>query len=163
MNHLFTYLLLALAALLWSAFTALRRRSLVGAANNYDAAVETHDCSVRRTNDAAVTTRHLLWKKGATDLGVALNGATDAPLGTIDNTETATGQGQTVLLLGRGPTKKVVAAVAITVGQRVFTAANGKVTNVSAAGIYYLGQALTASAADGDIIELNDCVPVVVP
>lgn len=133
----------------------------VAAANTYDAAVQTHDNSISRTNDAAVTARHLLWKKGAGDATVALNGAANVPLGTIDNLETATGTVQAILLLGKGATKKVVASEAIAVGDEIWTAANGKVQNRTAsAGTYWaIGIALTAAAADGDVIEINDTAP----
>jgi len=131
------------------------------AANTYDAAVETHDATVRRTNDAAVTARHLLWQKGAGDGTVDVNIATTCPLGVIDNEESGTGEGQTVLLLGKGPTKKMVASEAITAGEQVFTAAAGKVQDTpTGATVYLVGTALTAAAADGDIIEVQDCVPV---
>lgn len=155
MKPLFHNIILAVAAMV-SACRGLRL-----AANTYDAAVETNICSVRRTNDAAVTARHLLWQKGATDGGVAVNIATTCPLGTIDNEETGTGEGQTVLLLGKGATKKMVANEAITAGEQVFTAAAGKVQDTPAgATVYLVGTALTAAAADGDIIEVQDCVPV---
>lgn len=135
----------------------------VACANTYDAAVETHDCSVRRTNDAAVTARHLLWKKGAGDLTVAVAGAADIPLGTIDNVESATGKGQTVLLLGKGSTKKMIASEAITAGEQVFAAASGKVQDLpSGAGTYYcVGTALTSGSTD-EVIEVQDCVPFAV-
>lgn len=148
-------IILAVAA----AVNALRAHGL--AANTYDAAVETHDATVRRTNDAAVTTRHLLWQQGSTDNGVALGAANAVPLGTIDNVESSTGQGVTVLLLGKGPTKKMVASEAITAGEQVFTAASGKVQDTpTGATVYLVGTALTAAAADGDIIEVADCAPV---
>jgi len=108
-------------AFLAAAYHALRGHTV--AANTYDAAVEAHETTVRRTNDAAVTARHLLWKKGAGDNTVALCGATDLPLGTIDNTEASTGVGMTVLLLGKGPTKKMVASGAIGAGVLVYAAA----------------------------------------
>ena len=148
-------IILAVAAMV----SALRGHVL--AANTYDAAVETNECAVTRTNDAAVTTRHLLWQKGAGDLTVAVNIATTCPLGTVDNTETETGMRQSVLLLGKGPTKKMVANEIITEGERVFGAAAGKVSDLPAgAGTYYcVGTALTGSGADGDIIEVQDCVP----
>lgn len=135
--------------------------SYVAAANTYDAAVQTHTDSISRTNDAAITARHLLWKKGSGDTTVALNGVATIPLGTIDNLETATGTIQAILLLGKGATKKVVASEAIAVGDEIFTAANGKVQNrPSGSGTYYfIGIALTACAADGDIIEINDTAP----
>jgi len=140
---------------------ALFGRSGRLAANTYDAAVETHESSVTRTNDAAITARHLLWKKGATDAGVALNTDGDCPLGTIDNTETSTGVRQSVLLLGKGGTKKMVASEAITAGEQVYTADDGKVQDApSGATVYLVGTALTAAGADGDIIEVQDCTPV---
>jgi hypothetical protein len=150
-----THIIIAVAALV-SAFRGQRL-----AANTYDAAIETHDTTIRRTNDAAVTARHLLWQQGATDGGIAVNIATTCPLGTVDNVEAATGVGQTVHLLGKGPTKKMVASEAITAGEQVFTAAAGKVQDTpTGATVYLVGTALTAAAADGDIIEVQDCVPV---
>lgn len=151
---------LALAAS--TLFFAFRSRGLVAAANTYDAAVETHHCKIARTNDAAVTARHLLWKQGAADTSVALCGAADVALGTIDNEESSTGLMQTVNLLGKGDSKKMVASEAITAGEQVFQAAGGKVQDLPvAAGTYKLvGTALTAAGADGDIIEVADCVPV---
>lgn len=143
-----------------AAMGALLRRE-IAAANTYDAAVETHECSITRTNDAAVTARHLLWKQGSTDAGVALCGASDVPLGTIDNVESSTGLRQSVLLLGHGPTKKMVASEAITAGELVYTAASGKVQDQpSGATVHLVGVALTAAGADGDIIEVATCVPV---
>jgi hypothetical protein len=150
-----TYIIIAVAALV-SAIRGLRL-----AANTYDSAIETHDASVRRTNDAAVTARHLLWQQGAGDNTIAVNIATTCPLGTVDNVEAATGGGQALLLLGKGPTKKMVASEAITAGEQVFTAAAGKVQDTpTGATVYLVGTALTAAAADGDIIEVQDCVPV---
>lgn len=133
----------------------------IAAANTYDAAVETHESTVRRTNDAAIATRHLLYKKGAGDNTVAVAGAADIPIGTIDNIETGTGAGMAVLLLGKGSTKKMVASETITAGEAVFAAANGKVQDLPvAAGTYYqVGIALTAGGAD-EVIEVLDCVPV---
>jgi hypothetical protein len=155
MKSLKLNIILAVAAMV-SAFRGLRL-----AANTYDAAVEVHDTTIRRTNDAAVTARHLLWQQGSTDGGVAVNIATTCPLGTVDNVETATGQGQSVLLLGKGPTKKMVASEAITAGEQVFTAAAGKVQDTpTGATVYLVGTALTAAGADGDIIEVQDCTPV---
>jgi hypothetical protein len=151
-------LILAVAAMV-AAFRGLRL-----AANTYDAAVETHESAITRTNDAAVTARHLLWATGAAAGGVAVNTASTIPMGTIDNIESATGQRQSVLLLGKGSTKKMVANEAITEGERVFGAAAGKVQDLPAgAGTYQcVGVALTGSSNDGDIIEVLDCVPFAV-
>jgi hypothetical protein len=147
-------IILAVAAMV----SALRGHVL--AANTYDAAIETHDSTIRRTNDAAVTARHLLWQQGSTDGGVAVAVAASIPLGTIDNIETGTGVGQTVLLLGKGPTKKMVANGAISAGARVFTAAAGKVSPTHGATFCQVGVALTAAVNDGDIIEVADCPPM---
>ncbi len=149
-------------ALAFAAQACLGGRSrYVAAANTYDAAVDAHQDKVSRTNDAAVTTRHLLWKQGSTNGGVAICGATDIALGTIDNTESGTGISQTIHLLGKGMTKKMVANEAITAGERVFQAASGKVQDLpTGAGTYFcVGVALTAAGADGDLIEVNDCAP----
>lgn len=137
---------------------ALRRNTL--AANTYDAAVQTHQETVTRTNDVAVTARHLLWTQGAAATSVALGTATGAPLGTIDNTTASTGLRQEVLLLGKGSTKKMVANAAISAGARVFTAANGKVSPTHGSTLWQVGIALTAAAADNDIIEVADCPPM---
>lgn len=153
------YTLIVAVAAMVNAFRGLRL-----AANTYDAAVETHDCAITRTNDVAITTRHLLWATGAAAGGVKLNTASLIPMGTIDNTETDTGVRQSVLLLGKGATKKMVASEAITEGEQVFGAASGKVSDLPAgAGTYYcVGTALTGASADGDIIEVADCVPFAV-
>jgi hypothetical protein len=133
----------------------LFRRDTV-AANTYDAAVETHETTITRTNDAAVTARHLLWKKGAADGSVAVCGENDVPLGTIDNVEAGTGIRQTVLLLGKGPTKKMVADGGIAAGALVYAAASGK---VDAIGTQIVGVALTAAANNNDILEVADFPP----
>lgn len=139
-----------------------RGNGFISAANDtYDGAVETHECAVNRTNDAAIAARHLLYKQGAADTSVAACGAAEIPLGTIDNIETGTGANQSVLLLGKGGTKKMVASEAITAGEQVFTAASGKVQDTpTGATVYLVGTALTPAGADGDIIEVLDCPPV---
>ncbi len=158
MKFLIHSIILAVAAIGHS----LRRET--AAANTYDAAVETHERSITRTNDAAVTARHLLWATGAAAGGVKVCTASDIPMGTIDNLEAGTGVRQSILLLGKGSTKKMVANEIITEGERVFAAAAGKVQDLPAgAGTYYcVGIALTGSGADNDIIEVQDCVPFAV-
>lgn len=134
-----------------------RSRGLVAAANTYDAAVEVHDAGVRRTVDAAIETRHLLVKKGAGDLTVALCGAADVPLGTIDNV-LPQGGNATVNLLGKGPTKKMVASAAIPAGSPVVVAAGGKIRVLPTDdGDYFcVGVSLTAATEDNHIVEVND-------
>lgn len=133
------------------------------AANTYDAAVDIHCESLNRTNDAAVSTRHLLWKEGATPgKTVALCGAANAPLGTVDNIESATGAYQKVILLGKEQTVKMVASAAIAIGANVYTAANGKIqdaTTLTAGSYYHVGRLLTAAGADGDVVEVESIVP----
>ncbi len=128
-------------------------RHRIRLANTYDAALATHESAVNRTNDAAITARHLLYKKGAGNGTVALADAASPALGTIDNVESGTGTNQSLLLLGRGPTKKMVAAGEIAVGVPVYQAANGKVDDT---GTLQVGYSLTAAALDGDLIEVND-------
>ena len=137
--------------------------SLAVAANTYDAAIVTHDTTVTRTNDAAIATRHLLHAEGATPgTTAAVCDATDQPIGPIDNTETSTDVEQSVLLLGRGPTKKMVASKAIAIGDKVYTDASGKVTDTPVIGCYFVGIANTAATTDGHVIEVKDCAPVLV-
>lgn len=127
---------------------------LVSAANDtYDAAVEVHESSVTRTNDVAVTARHLLWTQGASAGTVKLATAALPALGTIDNTEASTAVRQSILLLGKGDTKKMVASEAIAAGAYVYQAAAGK---VATSGTILVGTALTASAADDDLLEVQD-------
>lgn len=159
---------LALAASMLLTRFDIRLGGLTGAANtepdNYDANVMVHHESVRRTNDSAIATRHLLWKKGAADNTVDIAGASDLPLGTIDNIEPGTAMGESLLLLGKGPTKKMVIASAVNVGVRVFTAASGQVSALSGTtGTYYqVGVSLTGGNTAGDVIEVLDQAPVAV-
>lgn len=148
------------------------RRSLFGddrliAANTLPANVGTHDGAVNRLPDAAITTRNLLYKVGSDADHVAVCGASNIPIGTIDDevssAEVSAGnQFLSVKLLGKGGTKRMVASEAISAGAKVYTAASGKVSLLSAsAGTYYeVGTALTAAAADGDVIEVADSSPI---
>lgn len=119
-----------------------------------------HENAVTRVADAAITVRHLLYKKGAADNSVAVSGAGDRPLGTVDDEITtadiAGGVQIGVQLLGKGATKRMVASAAIGAGVEVFAAASGK---IATSGTVNVGTSLTAAAADGDIIEVSDCVP----
>ena len=138
----------------------LNKSGLLEAANAYDADTEVHEKTVRRTLDSAITTRHLLVKSTAATTA-DINGAATIPIGTVDNV-LAAAEGGNVLLLGKGSTKKMVASEAIAITDEIFTAASGKIQNrPTASGTYYfLGLPLTTAAADGDIIEVADCVPV---
>lgn len=136
----------------------------IAAANTVtDAQVMTSAGTVTRTNDAAISTRNLLYKEGAAPgSGAAVCGAADLPLGVIDNTESATDQPQAVFVLGRyAETIRMVAAEAIAIGEEVFTGESGKVQNrPTASGTYWmLGVALSAAGAANDVLVVNHCVP----
>jgi hypothetical protein len=134
-------------------------RSRKGLAANI--AEGTHDASVNKTTDAAMSTRHLLAKVGTDIDHIDICAAANRPLGTVPD-EPASGDLAAVHLLGKGPTKKMVASGAITAGATVFTDAGGKVqAEPAAAGTFYqVGRALNAASADGDIVEVQDCSPV---
>jgi hypothetical protein len=162
-KRFFNNLALAASMLLTRLETA---RGLSGCANtlpdNYDANVQVHECSVRKTIDVAATSRHLLWTQGADAWSVTIAGANALPMGTIDNVGTDVGTGQSLLLLGKGPTKKMVIAGAVNPGVYVYTAAGGTVSQLSGtAGTYYqVGIALRGGNTAGDIIEVLDHVPI---
>ena len=67
-----------------------------------------------------------------------------------------------VAILGAVPgTVKMVANAAITAGAMVYTAAAGKVSPTYGGTLFLVGRALTAAAADGDLIEVAPCFPMV--
>jgi hypothetical protein len=95
--------------------------------------------------------RHLLYKWGSDNQHVAVAGALDEPLGTIDNMNVATTDRVTVLLWGRHSTRKCVAAGAITVGDPIYMAASGQVSNT---GSIRIGTAMNTVAAQYGIVEV---------
>jgi hypothetical protein len=123
----------------------------------------THECSVTKLSAAAIATRHLLFVRGADDNHVTLAGASDAlaPMGTVDDEASAAEEPIAVQILGKGPTKRMIASETMTVGDEVWTAASGKVQDRTATpGTYWIvGTALTAAGAD-EIIEVADCTPI---
>ena len=129
-----------------------RRPQTLRAANTYDAAIETHEKSIRRSAQAAMTARHLLVTQGTAAEQINICGATDIPLGTVDNI-VAIDENVTVLLIGRGSTKKMVASGVIPIGTNVYAAASGK---VAATGSVWVGVAMTPAATDNDILEVCD-------
>lgn len=148
------------ASLVCAAFglTALRRRECF--ANSLPG---THFGSVTRLTDSAVSTRFLLARAGSDALHVALCGASNVPVGVIDDTASGAGEEVAVLLPGSADcTLRMVASAAISAGALVAAAASGKVSALpSSAGTYYVvGVALGAAAADGDVIEVDPCAAV---
>lgn len=119
----------------------------------------TWKCSVSKLSDAAITVRHLLYKFGSDADHVAVAGVNDFALGTIADEVATADIGDTYLaveLLGRGPTKRMVASAAIAAGDDVYQGAAGK---VSPTGFRYVGRALTAAGADNDVLTVDDQAP----
>ena len=156
-----TLALFVTASVAWAWQRLFAREKVVLFANIFTEGV--HDAAKTVKLDATVTVRNLLYKKGSDDSHVAVCAATaDCPLGTINDEGVAEGE-VALLILGKGPTKKFVASEAIVVGDALFTTTTGKVQNFPGAGAatyWQVGVALTAAAADGDVIEASDCVPV---
>ncbi len=119
-----------------------------------------HQESVTKFADAAITTRHLLYTQGTDVNHIAVCGVSDIPLGTVAD-EVATADLEavpvTVDLLGKGATKRMVADAAISANVLLYVGATGK---VSASGTQIIGVSRTASAADGDVIEVSDGLPL---
>lgn len=141
-------LLLSLAGL---ALAGLRKPFCTA---NAEGLTGTHEKSRSYYTSAAIATRHLLHKQGADADHIApIAATTDLPLGTVIDEATAAEARVAVQLLGRGPTKRMVAGGAIAAGVLVYVGVAGK---VAAAGTVVVGVSLTAAAADNDVIEVND-------
>lgn len=79
--------------------------------------------------------------------------AADRELGTLEERSFADGDVRAVRLRNAQGTRLMIADAAVVAGADVFTRANGKV-GATATGAYRVGLALTAAAADGDLIEV---------
>jgi hypothetical protein len=84
---------------------------------------------------------------------LALAGITNREIGTMEKATFADLDEATVRLRSAQGTFKAVAAKAFAAGADIYTAANGKVSDTAAATSFYLGTALEAATADGDIVE----------
>lgn len=153
MKRLFYSTIAAFAALL-----TLRPRKVVLA--NIAEGQHLSSQGISRYAEAALTTRFLLMKQGTADNQVNICGAADVPIGVCTD-EVATADiaavPVNVQLLNSDMTLKMVASAAIAAGAQLEPAASGKVvTLVLGAGTtsYIIGVALTAAAADGDVIEV---------
>lgn len=123
----------------------------------------THEDCITKLADAAISTRFLLVKFGTDVNHIAANGESDKPLGVCTDEPSAAEEPANVDLLGTAMnTRKMVASEIIAYNEDVYTAASGKVQGEpSAAGTYYkVGRALTASTTDGDVIEVEPCLPL---
>jgi hypothetical protein len=141
---------------------ARRRNFRRVALANAELAFQCRRENVRLKADAAVT-RYLLVKFGSDGEHAAICGAADIPLGNSDDSPGAAEDPFTVQLFGLIPSERIViASEAITVGEAVYTAANGKVLDLPAgAGTYYqVGYASQAAAADGDKFRIVPCFPI---
>ena len=121
----------------------------------------THEGSVTRTADEAFSVLYLLAKIGTAATNIGLCGVSDIPLGIVPD-KPAAGEGCSVNLLGaRCDTQLVVASAAISAGDFVVAAASGKVRTLPTAGgtYYIIGRALNAASADGDLVEIDPCLP----
>lgn len=105
------------------------------------------DTSTRPDVAAAAIAQHLRVK---TTGALALAGAADVELGTMEVACTAAGP-TTVRLRSAKGTCKMVASAAITAGVTVYAAASGK---IASSGTVTIGTALEAATADGDVIEV---------
>jgi len=128
---------------------------------NVNANVGTHPTGVvPKVCQTAALTRYQLVQQGTADNQIIANVATTRPWGVVLD-EPAVGDTAAVALLGAtNGTLKMVANAAVTVGTVVYTAAAGKVSPTFGATLYMVGRALTPASADGDIIEVQPCFPL---
>lgn len=122
------------------------------------------DGCITKLTDAALATRNVLVKIGSDISHVAVTtAATEIPLGVVNDEASAAEENVNVQLLGQKQgTVLMVASAAITAGDLVVAAANGKIATLSgSAGTYYIvGRALNAATTDGDLVEVAHCLPV---
>jgi hypothetical protein len=136
---------------------ANRRRNWFDSANVVNAAVGTHQESVTRFAENAVTARFLLGTVGAGgDLSVDIAAADDVPLFVITDEAAAGDAVPCDILGGLGRTTRMTAAGAISVGEEIVAAASGKVQPLPASpGTYYsVGRALTATENADELLEV---------
>jgi len=157
MNELFMLMIttLSLAAFFSVAVVCVRKQSHGADPVFSNIAEGTHeDGLITRTLDSAITTKHLLGKRGDSAGDIDICGASEMPIGIITD-EGDAGDNTAVQLLGcAGGTVKMVASGTIVAGEVVYTAAAGKVQDLPTdAGTYYhVGVAVTA-ASDGEEFE----------
>ncbi len=113
--------------------------------------------------EVTMATRYLLVQKGTAANGIIVNVAATRPWGVCLD-EPTSGNKAAVSLLGCAPgTIKVRSAVAIAVGDLLYTAAAGKVSPTYGATLFLCGRALSACAgtAGDDIVEMAHCFPMI--
>lgn len=92
--------------------------------------------------------------KLASDGTIAAAGLAEKEIGTAQRAALAAGDVIPVKLTSAAGTHKMIAKEAIAVGARLYTEAGGKVQDTAEATAFQLGTALTAAAAENDIIEV---------
>jgi len=139
--------------------TAISCRHLICLSN---IAEGTHEDSITKLADAAITTRFSLVKAGTDAEHIAACGANDLPMGVCPDEPSEAEAPAAVQLFGCAKsTRKMVASEPIAAFAEVFTAASGKVQDApTVAGTYYrVGRALQAASADGDLLEVDPYPP----
>ena len=114
-------------------------------------------------NDAVISTRHLLYKKGTDAEHVAVCGAADEPLGTVPDEADVIETDVEVCLLGIHPaTRIMLGTAAMTAGADAYTDASGKIQGTpTVAGVYWLlGRVLTAESATPYRCEVQHHKPI---
>jgi hypothetical protein len=157
-KHALSMVLLAIGSLL--GFSARREECC-----NVASTVGTHANGVLPfIAEVTVGTRYLLVQKGAAADGIIINVANTRPIGVCLDEPTYDANKVTkaaVALLGCAEgTQKMVASKAIAAQSKIWTTAGGKVTDTYAAGAFFCGRNINAAAADGDIIEVAHCFPM---
>lgn len=112
---------------------------------------EQYDSRNRMFTAGAAIAKHLRVKLSSGKLAAA--GIADKEIGTLIEASFADLDVRPVRLRTAQGTTKFVANAALAVGADVYTAASGKV-GASATTAFYIGVALSASGADGDVIEV---------
>lgn len=117
---------------------------------------------VTKKADAALSTRHLLVKVGSDADHIAVAGAADIPLGPCIDEPSAAEEVASVRLLGavKGTVLMVASEAMATTQVEVYAAASGK---VALNGVVKVGRLRSTASADGDLIEVEPCTPVVSP
>lgn len=102
-------------------------------------------------NDLSALQYHILEAGGTVGQADVCDGATDKPIGVLQNKPTA---GQAVSYMVDGTTK-LVAGGAITAGDEVGTKNDGRGVTKTADADWVIGRARTSSTTNGDIIEVE--------
>ncbi len=111
----------------------------------------THEDSVTKLADAAITTRYLLVKVGSDANHIAVANAADCPLGVCSDEPSAAEAEADVKLFGCAQSSRIMVPIEnISAGDEVYSAAGGKVQDEPLVpGTYYrVGLAMTDGLAD---------------